>query len=93
MDLLTYIGDKARRQDLAEKIGTSPQYLWQMATGWRGKRPSEQLATAIEHATAGTVRCENLRPDVAWVRDPAGHVTGYTVPVPVAPPANEARAA
>jgi len=48
MDLLTYISDMSRRAALAEACGTSPEYLWQIATGWRGKRPSPKLAFAIE---------------------------------------------
>jgi len=48
MDLLTYISDMSRRAALAAACGTSPEYLWQIATGWRGKRPSPKLASAIE---------------------------------------------
>lgn len=33
----------------------------------------------VEAATG--LRCEALRPDVQWVRDSAGMVTGYTVQV------------
>ena len=48
MDLLTYISDMPRRVALAEACGTSPEYLWQIATRWRGKRPSPGLAALIE---------------------------------------------
>lgn len=48
MDLLTYISDMSRRAALAEACSTSPEYLWQIATRWRGKRPSPELAAAIE---------------------------------------------
>lgn len=52
MDLLTYISDMPRRAALAEACGTSPEYLWQIATRWRGKRPSPELAAAIEKESA-----------------------------------------
>lgn len=52
MDLLTYISDMSRRVALAAACGTSPEYLWQIATGWRGKRPSARLACAIERESA-----------------------------------------
>lgn len=48
MDLLTYISDMSRRAALADACGTSPEYLWQIATRWRGKRPSPELAATIE---------------------------------------------
>lgn len=43
------------------------------------KNPPEDLCPAIEIATG--VTCERLRPDVEWVRDQEGLVTGYHVPV------------
>jgi hypothetical protein len=48
MDLLTYISDMSRRRALAAACDTDPDYLWQVATRWRGKRPSPDLAEAIE---------------------------------------------
>lgn len=51
MDLLTYIADMSRRVALAKACDTSPEYLWQIATQWRGKRPSPQLAALIERQT------------------------------------------
>ena len=52
MDLLTYISDMPRRVALAEACGTNPQYLWQVATGWRGKRASPALAELIDKHSA-----------------------------------------
>jgi len=51
MDLLTYISDIQRRTALAKACGTSPDYLWQIATGWRGRKPSANMAARIEAAT------------------------------------------
>lgn len=79
MNLTTYIEDMERRRALATAVGTSPTYLWQMATGWNGRSVGLELAPRIEDATAGTVRCEELRPDVQWSRDAEGRVTGYQV--------------
>lgn len=64
MSLHTYIADTDARRRLAEAVGTSPEYLWQMATGWRGKRASRVMALAIERATNGTVTRQELRPDI-----------------------------
>lgn len=52
---------------LAKAIGRTPQVVnnWQR----RGNVPAEHCP-AIERATKGEVRCEDLRPDVdwAWIR-------------------------
>jgi DNA-binding transcriptional regulator YdaS (Cro superfamily) len=80
MDLLSYIADDSRKTALALAVGKSPAYLWQVASGWRGKRASPELAQAIEVATAGEVRCDETRPDLQWMRGADGKVTGYFVP-------------
>lgn len=64
MDLQTYIADPARKAALALACGTTPQYLWQIATGWRGKRAGHELAKRIEQATNGEVTRHDLRPDI-----------------------------
>lgn len=48
MDLLTYISDVPRREALAKACDSDPNYLWQIATGWRGRRASPKLAERIE---------------------------------------------
>lgn len=64
MDLNTYIADTDARRRLAGAVGTSPEYLWQLATGWRGKRASRVMAIAIERETDGAVTRQDLRPDI-----------------------------
>lgn len=64
MDLNTYIADTNARRLLAEEVGSSPGYLWQIATAWRGKRASRIMAIAIERATDGAVTRQELRPDI-----------------------------
>ena len=69
MDLATFNSDTARRAELARRLGRSPDYLWQLGIGWRGKRPSPELAIAIDRETATwgrrfRVRKETLRPDL-----------------------------
>jgi DNA-binding transcriptional regulator YdaS (Cro superfamily) len=83
MDLKTYIADDSRKTALAQAVGKSPAYLWQVATGWKGKRASPELAQAIEASTAGEVRCDGvdgIRPDLQWMRGADGQITGYFVP-------------
>ena len=63
MTLLEYIRQHGRR-DLAQAIGSSEAYISQLAHGHR--RAGAELAMLIEQATAGAVRCEDLRPDVPW---------------------------
>lgn len=82
MTLIDYISDPLARRTLARQLGTSPDYLWQMATGWRGRRVPLERCPDIESATAGAVRCEDLRLDVIWERDAGGRVTGYRVRLP-----------
>lgn len=85
MDLQTFIGDPDRRRALAERLGKSADYLWQIGTGWNGRKPSPELALGIERATGELgperVPCETVRPDVVWTRNAAGEVTGYHVPL------------
>lgn len=89
MALIEYIADPARRTALASNTSSSPDYLWQIATGWNGKRAGHDLAMRIEAATDGAVRCDDLRPDVLWNRDDTGRVIGYQVRI--APPARRPR--
>jgi hypothetical protein len=71
MDLQTYIADLDRRQALADAIPASPDYLWQIATNWNGRKPSPKLALAIEKHTEilgpEKVPKESLLPEV-WAQ-------------------------
>lgn len=64
MDLRTYLNTLPRggQAALARAIGTSPVYLYQMATGRRPVAPT--LCLAIQLATAGMVSVHELRPDI-----------------------------
>lgn len=42
--------DKAGRDELALQVGIKPAYLWQIATGWNGKKPSLDLLRKIAEA-------------------------------------------
>ncbi|WP_063897234.1 transcriptional regulator [Burkholderia ubonensis] len=55
---------KEKRAELAEKVGTSVAYLWQIA--YKQRRCKESMAIELEKATARSVRMEDLRPDVDW---------------------------
>jgi len=50
MTLREFLKDRSRRTLLANRVGTHPEYLRQLSTGWR--RPSRKLAIAIERETA-----------------------------------------
>lgn len=55
---------KDARQAVADQVGTTVAYLWQIAYAQRLCR--ESLAIEIEKASKGAVRVEDLRPDVDW---------------------------
>jgi len=65
MDLRTYFETTRTRQvDLARQLGVVTVVVSQWTSGVR-QVPAERCP-AIERATAGQVRCEDLRPDVDW---------------------------
>jgi DNA-binding transcriptional regulator YdaS (Cro superfamily) len=49
---------------LAQRLGVTPAAVGQWKSGER-RVPAERCPE-IERATSGAVRCEDLRPDVAW---------------------------
>lgn len=85
MDLKTYIEDRERRRILAAEIGTTEDYLYQLGSGWRGRKVQAQDCPRYEAATGGLVTCEELRPDLSWQRGEDGAVLGYFVPMPASP--------
>jgi DNA-binding transcriptional regulator YdaS (Cro superfamily) len=66
--LFSLIDDVEYRNRLARQLRCSPDYLWQIATAWRGKRASPELAKRIESATGGKVTRADLRPDL-WAEE------------------------
>ena len=53
---------------LAKALGVTPGAVSQIITG---RRPlPEDRAPSIERVTEGRVTCEQMRPDVTWVRVP-----------------------
>ena len=73
--LKTFNADLHRRRELARLTGSSPDYLWQLGVGFQGKRPSTDLAQAIEQHTAAIWRRvpkASLRPDV-WTDNNPNH--------------------
>lgn len=49
---------------------------------WRSSGIPLDRAPLIEVASHGGIKCDDLCPAVDWLRDDAGNVTGYNVPVP-----------
>lgn len=47
---------------LSETLGVSAQVI----TNWKSRGVPAERCPAIERATLGIVRCEDLRPDVDW---------------------------
>ncbi|MDP9893214.1 DNA-binding transcriptional regulator YdaS (Cro superfamily) [Variovorax boronicumulans] len=65
MKLSEYVdGARGRQTALAIALGCQSQLVWQWSRNVR-RVPAEKCP-AIERATSGAVRCEDLRPDVAW---------------------------
>jgi DNA-binding transcriptional regulator YdaS (Cro superfamily) len=64
MELKTYLEERGGGLQLASAVGVSPVIISQWKTGAR-QVPAERCP-AIEKATSGAVRCEELRPDVDW---------------------------
>jgi hypothetical protein len=64
LSLREYLFDRQRRDELVEALGTSYDYLWQIATGWRGRRASPDMALRIERHTNGVVPRWITRPDL-----------------------------
>ncbi len=63
MNLKTYLSEH-KQVDLARQLGVTQGAVHQWAAGL--SRPSAERSIEIEKATAGAVRCEELRPDVDW---------------------------
>lgn len=64
MNLKAYLEKRGAGLQLAAAMGVSSVIVSQWKTGARAV-PAERCP-AIERATAGAVRCEELRPDVDW---------------------------
>ena len=64
MDLKIYLDQRGSNRDLARAVGVSDVIVSQWKTGTR--QVSAERCPAIERATGGQVRCEDLRPDVDW---------------------------
>lgn len=71
MKLSDYFSKRGNQSRLSKTTGIPAPMLSQWASGERHV-PAERCP-AIERATNGAVRCEDLRPDVAWdvLRSPA----------------------
>lgn len=63
---------------LASACSVSQPFIMQMKSG---KPVPPKRCPAIERATNGEVRCEDLCPDLTWNRDSQGRVISYTVAI------------
>lgn len=64
MDLDTYLNTPGAGANLARALGVRHV----MVSQWRNgiKQVPAERCPAIEKATAGAVRCEEMRPDIDW---------------------------
>jgi DNA-binding transcriptional regulator YdaS (Cro superfamily) len=77
MDLHDYLrSSRTAQADFGRLVGVSQGRVSQWL---RGDTIPLSACRLIERATAGAVRCQDLRPDVIWTRNEAGEVTGYHV--------------
>lgn len=81
------IATQGTQAALAMKLGISSPSI----SEWLRRGVPIEKCVAIEAATGGQVRVEELRSEIDWIRDPEGQVTGYQVRL--APPATAAPAA
>lgn len=63
-DYLASLTSEDAKQSFADRCGTTPGQLRQVAYGAR--RAGESLAINIERESGKAVTCEELRPDVDW---------------------------
>ena len=56
-DLYTKLSTE-EREFLAKKVETDPGYLWQLATQWRGKKPSIDLISRLVAADSRLSKAE-----------------------------------
>lgn len=75
------LGNQAK---LAETIDVTPQMVSQLM---QGLTLHAKHCPVIEHATAEQVKCEDLRPDIHWVRGDSGEILGFITPLDNATPA------
>ena len=64
MNLKQYTSDHESGLSLSRRLGIPSTLIYQWQTGVR--RVPADRCPAIERATNGAVRCEDLRPDVDW---------------------------
>ncbi|WP_370645890.1 transcriptional regulator [Pseudacidovorax sp. NFM-22] len=79
MDLTQYFAsERGAQARLAKAIGVPAPLLsaWASTDPDKRRRVPAERCPAIERATGGVVRCEDLRPDVAWdvLRMQAAHL-------------------
>lgn len=92
MDLKTYVSAEHGAQTrLARQINAQPQLVWQWANGVKPV-PADRVAS-IERASSGQVTCEEVRPDLTWVRVPDVEWPWHALGRPLLDLAAEARAA
>lgn len=77
--LLDYLNSlpKAARASLCKACGTTEGYLRKAVS--KGQNLGGDLCIALERESSGTVRCEDLRPDMDWafIRSTAPNIPAH----------------
>lgn len=68
MDLKTYTEPAGAAAKLAKTLGIPPALVSQWTADAGARQIPAPRCLAIERATDGDVTCEEMRPDVVWVR-------------------------
>lgn len=68
MDLKTYTEPAGAAAKLAKLLEVPPALISQWTADEKPRQVPAPRCVAIELATDGTVTCEEMRPDVLWVR-------------------------
>ena len=68
MDLKTYTEPAGAAAKLAKTLGIPPALVSQWTADAGARQVPSARCVAIERATDGAVTCEEMRPDVVWVR-------------------------
>lgn len=68
MDLKTYTEPAGAAAKLAKLLDVPPALISQWTADERPRQVPAPRCVAIELATDGAVTCEEMRPDVLWVR-------------------------
>lgn len=83
MDIATYRKTNSLTQaDLAKLLSDAGYPATQgLISQWEQGEVTVSADRALQLERVTGLKCEGLRPDLVWIRDAAGQITGYHVPL------------